>query len=607
MTNPAKIQSHLPVTLLFLVIILIQNISFGQTNYFLNARSVDKTPEFLKDDLGLQTEFATRALCIDYVNKLPSFLQAKGFVNASLDSIFFDTASAKLVLYLGQQYKWAHINIASADPQVLSVSGWNAKVFSNKPINFDQLKGVQENMLIHLENNGYPFAKIYLDSISLNGDSVNASLMIDKGPFYKIDSIRVYGNAKISNSFLQHYLDIPNGSVYNREKLLRISKKISELSFVEEEQPSNMSLLGTGSVLNLYLKPRRSSQVNALIGFLPNNDQLSSKKLLITGEANINLQNAFGGGEALGLNWQQLQVKSPRLNIFYRHSYLFNSPLGFDFSFDMLRKDSSYLNINLNLGARYMLSESQSGKIFLQHLQTIISQGGINEAQVIATKTLPDIADVSSLGLGVEFEKNKTNYRFNPRSGYQFTIGGSGGTKKIKKNNEILELKDPSDPSFDFNGLYDTVKLKSYQLRLLGAVAKYFPAGKQSTFKTAINGATILSDNIYRNELFQIGGYKLLRGFDEESEYLSQYVVGTFEYRYLIGRNSFFFGFVDGGWGRNNSHSSKYTHTYLGTGLGLALETKAGIFNLAWAVGKRDDTQLNLRQSKIHFGFINYF
>jgi outer membrane protein assembly factor BamA len=607
MPNPAKIQSHLPAALLFLIIILIQNISFGQTAYTLNAKSVDKTPEFLKSEIGLQTEFPSRAVCIDYVNKLPSLLQTKGFVNASLDSIFFDTTSARLVLYIGEQYKWAHINIASADPQVLSVSGWNGKIFSNKPMNFDQLRGFQENMLIYLENNGYPFAKIYLDSITLIEDSVNASLMIDKGPFYKIDSIRVYGNAKISNTFLQHYLDIPNGSVYNREKLLRISKKIRELSFVEEEQPSNMSLLGTGSVLNLYLKQRRSSQVNAIIGFLPNNDQLSSKKLLVTGEANINLQNAFGGGEALGLNWQQLQVKSPRLNIFYRHPYLFNSPLGVDFSFDMLRKDSSYLNINLNLGARYVLSESQSGKIYLQHLQTIISQGGINEAQVIASKTLPDIADVSSLGLGVEFEKNKTNYRFNPRSGYLFNIGGSGGTKKIKKNNEILELEDPSDPSFNFDGLYDTVKLKSYQLRLLGAVAKYFPVGKQGTFKTAVNGATILSDNIYRNELFQIGGYKLLRGFDEESEYLSQYIVGTLEYRYLIGLNSFFFGFVDGGWGRNNSHSSKYTHTYIGTGLGLALETKAGIFNLAWAVGKRDDTQFNLRQSKIHFGFVNYF
>jgi len=607
MTNPAKIQSHVPALLLFLVIILIQNISFGQTTYSLSAKCIDRSPDFLKNEIGLQTEFPSRPVCIDYVNKLPSLLQTKGFVNASLDSIFFDTTSAKLVLYIGQQYKWAHIDIADADPEVLAVSGWKEQLFFNKPINFDQLKGYQENMLIHLENNGYPFAKIYLDSISLMEDSVNARLIIDKGPFYKIDSIRVYGNAKISNSFLQHYLDIPNGSVYNREKLLRISKKIKELSFLEEEQPSNMSLLGTGSVLNLYLKQRRSSQVNALIGFLPNNDQLSSKKLLITGEANVYLQNAFGGGEALGLNWQQLQVKSPRLNIFYRHPYLFNSPLGVDFSFDMLRKDSSYLNINLNLGARYVLSESQSGKIFLQHLQTIISQGGVNTAYVIATKTLPDIADVSSLGLGLEFEKNKTNYRFNPRSGYQFTVGGSGGTKKVKKNNEILELKDPSDPSFDFESLYDTVKLKSYQLRLLGGVAKYFPVGKQGTFKTAANGGTILSDNIYRNELFQVGGYKMLRGFDEESEYLSQYVLGTLEYRYLIGLNSFFYGFIDGGWGRNNSHSSKYTHTYFGTGLGLALETKAGIFNLAWAVGKRDDTQFNLRQSKIHFGFVNYF
>jgi len=607
MPDPAKIQRHLPAVLLFLIIILIQKISFGQTSYILNAKGVDKPPEFLKNEIGVQSGFPSRAVCIDYINKLPSLLQSKGFVNASLDSIFFDSTSARLVLYIGQQYKWAHINIAAADPQVLSVSGWNGKIFSNKPVNFEQLKGFQENMLVYLENNGYPFAKIYLDSIRLIEDSVNASLMIDKGPFYKIDSIRVYGNAKISNNFLQHYLDIPNGSVYNREKLLRISKKISELSFVEEEQPSNMSLLGTGSVLNLYLKQRRSSQVNAIIGFLPNNDQLSSKKLLVTGEANVNLQNAFGGGEALGLNWQQLQVKSPRLNIFYRHPYLFNSPLGVDFSFDMLRKDSSYLNINLNLGARYVLSESQSGKIFLQHLQTIVSQGGINEAQVIASKTLPDIADVSSLGLGVEFEKNKTNYRFNPRRGYLFNVGGSGGTKKIRKNNEILELEDPSDPSFDFDGLYDTVKLKSYQLRLLAAVAKYFPIGKQGTFKTALNGGTILSDNIYRNELFQIGGYKLLRGFDEESEYLSQYTVGTLEYRYLIGLNSFFFGFVDGGWGRNNSQSSNYTHTYIGTGLGLALETKAGVFNLAWAVGKRDDTPFNLRQSKIHFGFVNYF
>jgi len=596
-----------PAILLFCISLFSAKESAAQNGYPLHAIPVDSDSAFLINDAGLQTVFASRLACIEYVNKLPALLQAKGFVTASVDSIFFDSASATIVLYLGKRYRWAQLNTAIADPQVLSAAGWNEKLFAGKPMDFEKLKSLQERALDYLENNGYPFGKIFLDSLHLQGDSVTAVLKTDKGPLYKIDSIRVFGNAKISSNFLQHYLEIPNGSIYNRQKLLRISKKIQELSFVQEEQPSNMNLLGTGSVLNLYLKQRRSSQVNGLIGFLPNNDQFSSKKLLITGEANILLRNAFGGGEALGFNWQQLQVKSPRLNIFYRHPYLFSSPFGIDFAFDMLRKDSSYLNINLNLGAGYVLSESQSGKIFFQNFQTIISQGGINEAQVIATKRLPDIADVSSLALGVELEKISTNYRFNPRSGYEYRLGGSTGTKKIKKNNEVLELKDPSDPGFDFAALYDTVKLKSYQLRLAGTAAKYFPLGRQGTLKTAINGGAFFSEHIFRNELFQVGGYKMLRGFDEESQYVSQYAVATLEYRYLIGQNSFFFVFTDGGWARNTSRISKYSHTYFGTGLGLALETKPGIFNLAWAVGTRDDTPFNLRQSKIHFGFVNYF
>jgi hemolysin activation/secretion protein len=124
-----------------------------------------------------------------------------------------------------------------------------------------------------------------------------------------------------------------------------------------------------------------------------------------------------------------------------------------------------------------------------------------------------------------------------------------------------------------------------------------------------LNAGLFKSGNIFRNELFQIGGYRLLRGFDEESQYLSQFAIGTIEYRllYVTGLNSFFYALVDGGWGKTFEQQQKKDHTYFGTGLGLAFETRAGIFNLAWAIGKRDDTDLNLRKSKIHFGFVNYF
>jgi outer membrane protein assembly factor BamA len=605
MTNPAKIR-RLLAALVLLFILLVQ-FSPAQNPYFLHPSGVDCDSSTLIRETGMQTAFASRLACVEYVNKLPSVLQAKGFVTASLDSILLDSASAKIIIYLGQRYQWAQIKVQDTDPQLLAVSGWNERSVNNKPLDFTYVKTAQDRMLDWLENNGYPFAKIYLDSIQLDNEKVSANLVIDKGPLYKIDSTRIFGTAKISNYFLQHYLDIKNGSIYSRNKIVRITPRLRQLSFITERQPADLSLLGTGSVLNLYIDQKKSSQFNALIGFLPDNQQLENPKLLIVGEANIHLRNAFGNGEAIGLNWQQLQVKSPRLNIYYRHPYVFRSPFGIDFSFDMLRKDTSYLNINMNLGTSYEISETQTGKVFFQHFQTIIGQGGINESQIIDSKKLPDVSDMSVLALGVETEKRKTNYRLNPRKGYEYIVNLAAGTKKIKKNTEILELKDPSDPSFDFESLYDTVKLKTYQFRLVGTAAKYFPVGKQGTFKTAFNGGLYYSDHIYRNELFQIGGYKLLRGFDEESQYASQYAIGTLEYRYLIGLNSFFYGFVDGGWARNTAGESDYSHTYIGTGLGLALETKAGIFNLAWAVGKRDDIPMNLRQSKIHVGFVNYF
>ena len=588
-----------------LLVLLTAGVASAQKTYGLRLYAIDRDSVFLTEELAVLSAFSDRYACSNYINKLALDLRAKGYVTASLDSVHYDSTFATAVIFIGDTYKWATIDTKNIDAQILDAIGWREKNFVEKPMDFDQLKTWQEKILVYLENNGYPFAKVFLDSLQIEDERISALLKLDKGHQYKIDSIRVNGEVKISNIFLQKYLDLPDGSLYNREKLRRISKKLLDLPYVQEEKPSDLSLLSMGSILNLYLKPKRSSQVNVLLGFLPNNDQLTSKKLLITGEANVNLHNALGQGETIGLNWQQLQVKSPRLNILYQHPYLFNTPIGLDFAFDMFRKDSTFVNINLQLGAQYMLSTTQSGKLFIQKFQTILN--AVNVATILQTHQLPEDADVNSVNVGIDYSFNNTDYRLNPRKGNEVHIIGSVGTKKIKKNDQIVALKDPGDPAYDFSSLYDTVKLKSYQFRIILSAAKYFQLGKQSTIKGAFNGAVFQSANIFRNELFQIGGYKLLRGFDEESQYLSKYAIGTMEYHYLIGMNSYFYTLFDGGWGQNNSLNRNISYTYFGAGLGLSFETKVGIFNLAWAVGKRSDTQLNLRQSKIHFGFVNYF
>ncbi len=596
-----KLRLQIPV----LAFLLMSMVSSGQTGYNLYVHCVDKDSAFLQSQFAVPDSFISRFACVDYINKLPGLLQAKGYVTASIDSLHYDSLFARMVLFVGDSYSWASLDVTQVDPAILDAVGWREKQFTGKAMDFGQVQIWEERILNYLENNGHPFGRVYLDSVKLENEKISALLQVNKGPLYKIDSIRVFGNAKISNLYLQRYLDIHNGSIYRKDKLLLINKKIRELNYVEEEFPSSLTRLGTGSVLNLYLKPKRSSQVNVLIGFLPNNDQLSSKKLLLTGEANINLRNALGSGETIGLNWQQVQVKSPRLNLLYQHPYIFNTYFGLDFSFDMFRKDSTFLNVNLQVGGQYILNSRQAGKLFIQRFQTILN--GVNTAFVLQTRRLPDAADVSSLNLGLDYEFNNTDYRLNPRKGNEFHIVTTVGTKKVKKNNEILELKDANNPNFDFASLYDTVKLKTYQFRIRTTAAKYFPMGKRSAIKTAVNAGIFQSGNIFRNELFQLGGYKLLRGFDEESQYLSQFAIATAEYHYLVGPNSFFYGLIDLGWGRNNSQNNKANYTYFGTGLGLSFETKAGLFNIAWAVGSRNDVPLNLRQSKIHFGFANYF
>ena len=576
----------------------------ASAQYKMHVAGVDKDSSFIHSRFALQSEFKTRAQCIEYINRITELLKSKGYPNASVDSIVQDSSRALIYLYTGEAFLGGRIKTDSIDQKVLEGIGWNKRESGGHAMNFKQLESLKQRILEYLEDNGYPFARVELDSAQLTNENFSGTLRVNKGPLYKIDSIRNLGPARISSTFLQHYLSIPNGSIYKKERLQTVSKKIGDLPFLVEQRPWDLTLLGTGSVLNLYLVPKKSSQINVLVGFLPSNDQLNNK-LLVTGEANVNLRNALGGGESIGLNWQQIQPKSPRLNILFQQPYLFNSPFGVNFNFDLLKKDSSYVNINLLLGVQYAVSSNYVASVYVQSFSTNLLT--VDTFRIKNSRRLPPEADLRSVNLGVNLEWFNTDYRFNPRKGSDITVNASAGTKKVRKNNVVVQLHDSFDPDYNFNSLYDTVQLKSYQFRIKLAAAHYFRLTRSSTLKTALSGGWFQSPNIFRNELFQIGGYKLMRGFDEESIFASQYGVGTVEYRYLLGQNSFLFAFADVGWAKNNAASRNLSNTFIGAGLGMAFETKAGIFNISYASGKRDDTKFNLRQSKIHIGYVNYF
>ena len=594
------------IILFQLCIFLFSSNAFCQKKYTVQYLLYGKDTSQKIQKPELKTIFDDEEKASTYISSLPGILLSKGFPAASVDSVKYDSTIAVAQLYLGEQFKWAQINTDSIDTKVLEAVGWNSKQATSNKMDFTRLQLQKEKIINYYENNGYPFAEVNLGSIQFSGDKIKASLSVNKGPIYRIDSIKVFGNSKIKNLFFQHYLGISNGIVYDNSKLKQVSNRIKELPYVQEQQPWDVTMLGSGSVLNLYLQQKKSSAIDVLIGYLPANN--ATGKAQFTGDVHLDLKNALGSGENILLNWQQLQPQSPRLNIGYKHPYILNSSFGIDFAFDLLKRDSSYLQLNVVFGLQYIISANQSGKIFYQNERSYLLSGGVDTNRVLVTRMLPQNIDVSSGNFGVSYNFISTNYRLNPRRGNEIEITLATGIKKVTKNNDIINLKDPGDPAFNFNSLYDSIKLKTYRIRLKASAAHYIPAGKSSTLKIALNVGWLETPQVFRNELFQIGGYRLLRGFDEESIYANRYGVFTFEYRYLVGINSYLFGFSDAGFTKTNFNTTSFTNNFISGGIGLAFETKLGLLNLSYALGKRNDIKFDIRNSsKIHFGYINYF
>ena len=257
-----------------------------QAQYALHV-NINSPDSVLKaTSLGIPDSFKDRAGCTEYIFKLTDILRNKGFTAASIDSVQMDSSAAFLQLYIGERFTWSQIRTRAVDVGILESSGWDTKKMVGKPATLEHFQSEEMELLNWLENNGYPFAKISLDSVAISRGAINGVLNIEKGPLYKIDSIRINGSAKISVDFMERYLGIPEGSIYRKDRLLSISRRILELPFVQEEQTMECKYARYRIDIKFIPETEKSSQIDALVGFMPNNNQLESGKLLITGRSN---------------------------------------------------------------------------------------------------------------------------------------------------------------------------------------------------------------------------------------------------------------------------------------------------------------------------------
>jgi hemolysin activation/secretion protein len=137
--------------------------------------------------------------------------------------------------------------------------------------------------------------------------------------------------------------------------------------------------------------------------------------------------------------------------------------------------------------------------------------------------------------------------------------------------------------------------------------SSYLSLLKRTTFKIKLSGSTIQNNILYENELTRIGGYKTIRGFDEESIWVSSFVLGNFEFRYLIDEKSNVFLFSDFAWTESKTNNFFMVDYFQSFGFGTNISMPNGLLTLIYGMGRKIDNAFLIRTGKIHLGFTSYF
>ncbi|MCD4681180.1 MAG: BamA/TamA family outer membrane protein [Bacteroidales bacterium] len=534
-------------------------------------------------------EFPDKQELIRELLKVRFGLFEQGYIAARFDTLIDSEDTLRAYLTIDKRYELAYLGKGNLDENVWRELITKKEFISYEVFRYNAIKKLFENIITYYENNGHPYVSISFDSLTFENNIMHASLKLKKGNIVKIDSIIIKGSSRIRKAYIYNYLNIKPGDPYNESMIRKISKRIEEIPFLTEKKPFEISFTDNGAWVYLYLDKKKASRFDGILGVMPNNE--TSGKLLLTGDVNLNLNNAFKWGEVINFNWRKLEQNTQDLKFNLIYPFIFSTPFVIDYNFSLFKKDSLYYTANNVLGLQYHFAGNNFLKIFVDYWNSyLISTYGLENANV-----LPDYADINTKLWGLSYHIAHHDYLYNPLSGFHIDIKTSAGNKTIKKNENVNQ------------DLYENLDLISVQFNIVGDAGVFIPVAKKTTLWLRSQTAYLNNDNLFENELYRIGGMRILRGFDEESIYASMYTVFTFEFRYLFEKNSFFNIFWDGAYYERNTRKEQVSDNPFGFGAGMSFETKAGIFSIMYALGKQFDNPIDMKSAKIHFGIISTF
>lgn len=546
--------------ILFILVYLVTLFAFAQQKdsilYFYDYKSASKTYE-----LDFKKHYKSDSTLIQSLDSLQNI----GFYSLTLDSV----RSSKIYLNKGKSYK----NIWVKNDSLFNK---NQEWFPVR--NLDSL--IQTVNQKYAEK-GYPFVEVKISPMGFQDNEVRIKLDLNLLQQRKIDKVKVIGYEKLSKGYIKHNLGLKNNQIYNEKELEKLGERIQYNSFIEEIRPAQTLFNTDSTTVYLYVNKVKSNLFDGILGF--GNDEKGDFRL--NGDVKIELNNNFNGMEQIRLHWIATADKSTSLDLGVRVPYLFQSPIGTHTRLNVFKKDSTYVNTKIEERLFYQLGMNSNLGLNLSY-----------ESSNFVLDKNPAMAslydDFSKTGYGLSYEMIvPTANRLLEGKTKIYLVGKA-------LNRKITEFDEEENDYFD-------QKTKQYEV---GVDAFHlFRMHPKHYLKTRIQAFGLFGSDEYfaQNELYRIGGFNSIRGFNEESITASTYGLASLEYRFLPNEGFYISWFGDYAFVENKS--AELNQNLFGTGIGLSFLTQMGIFNLSYAVGKQSDTGFDFRNSKIHFGILSRF
>lgn len=431
--------------------------------------------------------------------------------------------------------------------------------------NLDSLRAEINNKYI---DKGFIFSRVKTRYLGMENHIPKVEISVSEGQKRKINGFQYRGYTRMPTRFKKNLEKDFIGETYDNNTLSKIHQNLKNHIFVSLERPPQIHFTKDSTQVFLFLQKKKVNTFDGIIGF-GNNE---SQKFSFNGTLHLNLQNVFNGFENLSLYWQRSPDKTQNFDLKWRVPYLFKSNLGVDMHTNIYRQGSTFANVKFLPSFFYNLSERQK-----------IGIRGSFEISTVLDSLYTSAKDFNRNGLGLWYE-------YQQLSEVDLFINDF----KIRAEVDFLST------------FYDKEATKARTLRYWFSGEKNFHLTGKHYINIKAESAILHTEvPLSTNELFRIGGWNSLRGFNENSILSNFYAYGGAEYRYLVDTSTFFDVFAQ--YGQIKNKNLNIQPQFYSVGLGFNFFLPIGQMSFQISNGSQIGDPFRFKETKIHWGILSRF